>query len=349
MLASHPADEIFEKIRRGRRGQEFTRIYRLKLRSRSMNDQAEAPNILRESPVIVFVNSVAGGGRARAYLGRIQKLFESFHVHAQFTMTNSAAELESSAQNAISQGQRVLFAMGGDGTFQALANAAFGAEALLGILPVGGGNDFAAALGLPDDPVKATEAILRGNPRFVDLVKVRTAEGRTRLYAGGGGVGLDAEAARYANGAYRRFPGRSRYLASALRALVQYVPLKVRIDFPGSTLSSWGAKALLAAVLNSPTYGAGLRLAPGATVDDGSLHVVLIEDIGRFGVLWLLPRLMGSGELRTSRVKRWRTQRVRLTTDRPCMFHGDGEIIGTTPVEIEVVPRAVHVLAPARR
>jgi len=48
--------------------------------------------------------------------------------------------------------------MGGDGTFQALANAAFGAESLLGILPFGGGNDFAAALGLPDDPVKATEA-----------------------------------------------------------------------------------------------------------------------------------------------------------------------------------------------
>ena len=109
------------------------------------------------------------------------------------------------------------------------------------------------------------------------------------------------------------------------------------------------AKALLAAVLNSPTYGAGLRLAPGAALDDGSLHVVLIEDIGTFGVLWLLPRLMRSGELRTSRVKRWRPQRVRLTTDRPCMFHGDGEIIGTTPVEIEVVPRAVQVLSPARR
>jgi len=252
-----------------------------------MNDQAEAPNNLRESPVIVFVNSAAGGGRARSYLGRIQKLFESFHVHAQFAMTNSAAELESSAQNAISQGQRVLFAMGGDGTFQALANAAFGAEALLGILPFGGGNDFAAALGLPDDPVKAAEAILRGTPRFVDLVKVRTAEGRTRLYAGGGGVGLDAEAARYANGAYCRFPGRSRYLVSALRALVGYVPVEVRIDFPEGDRNSWEAKALLTAVLNSPTYGAGLRLAPGATLDDGSLHVVLIEDIGTFGVLWL--------------------------------------------------------------
>src|SRR2546430_5637559 len=50
----------------------------------------------------------------------------------------------------------------------------------LGVLPIGGGNDFAAALALPDDPVKAAEAILRGKPRFVDLVRVRTAEGRAR-------------------------------------------------------------------------------------------------------------------------------------------------------------------------
>src|ERR1700675_1281394 len=145
-----------------------------------MHDRPEALSILRESTVIVFVNSMAGGGRARSYMAKIQELFESFHVHAQFAVTNSAAELESSAQIAISHGRRALFAMGGDGTFQALANAAFGAGTLLGIVPVGGGNDFAAALGLPDDPVKAAEAILRGNPRFVDLVRVRTAEGRPR-------------------------------------------------------------------------------------------------------------------------------------------------------------------------
>ncbi len=103
---------------------------------------------------------------------------------------------------------------------------------------------------------------------------------------------------------------------------------------------------MLTAVLNSPTYGAGLRLAPGATLDDGLLDVVTIEDLSKIGVLALLPRLMASGELRTSRVKRWRAQRVRLTTNRPCVFHGDGEIIGTTPVDIEVVPRAIQVLLP---
>ena len=311
-----------------------------------MSVRAEVPFALRESPVVVFVNSAAGGGQACACLPRIRKLFESFRIHAQFVMTDSAAELESSAQNSILQAQRVLFAMGGDGTFQALANGAFGADVVLGVLPVGGGNDFAAALGLPNDPVKAAEAVLGGRPRIVDLVRTHTAGGRTRLYAGGGGIGLDAEAARYASGRYRHLPGRLRYIASALRALVGYVPVDVRIDFPESDLPPYEAKAVLVAVLNSPTYGAGVRLAPGATVDDGSLHIIVIEALSKFGVLTLLPRLMRSGELRTSHLKRWRAQRVRLTTDRPCLFHGDGEILGLAPVEIEVLPKAVRVLAP---
>ena len=309
-------------------------------------DCVEASNILRECGVTVFVNVVAGRGRAHSYLAQIQKVFESFHVSAQFVMTSSAAELESSAKNAISQGQRVLFALGGDGTFQALANAAFGAEVLLSVLPVGGGNDFAAALGLPGDPVKAADVILGGRPRFVDLVRVRTAEGRTRLYAGGGGIGLDAEAASYATGAYRRLPGRSRYIASALRALIGFVPLEVRLDFPSSNLDPFESKALVAAVLNTPTYGAGLRFAPEARIDDGSLDIVLIEDLGTFGALALIPRLILSGELRTSCVRRWRSQRVRLTSYKSAKFHGDGEILGSTPVEIEAVPRAIRVLAP---
>lgn len=297
----------------------------------------------------MFVNSVAGGGQAPLYLERIRRLFEAFQIEMEFILANSAAELEFLVHEAIAKGGHTLFAMGGDGTFQALANAAFGADVLLGVLPTGGGNDFAAALGIPNDPLRAAQAILRGHPRFVDLARVRTAEGRTRLYAGGGGIGLDAEAARYASGTYRRFPGRTRYLASALRALVGFVPLEVHLDFPGSDFVPYESKAILAAVLNSPTYGAGLRLAPGAAVDDESLHVVLIEDIGKLAVLRLLPRLMGSGELRTARVKRWHVQRVRLTSIKPCMFHGDGEILGSTPVEIEVVSRAIRVLAPRPR
>jgi len=120
-----------------------------------MRDRLDSASAFREHSVIVFVNSAAGGGRASVCLPRIQKVFKSLRMQAQFVMTNSASELESCAQAAISHGEQLLFAMGGDGTFQSLVNASFGADVVLGILPIGGGNDFASALGLPSEPLEA--------------------------------------------------------------------------------------------------------------------------------------------------------------------------------------------------
>jgi diacylglycerol kinase (ATP) len=300
----------------------------------------------REFPAVVFVNPAAGGGRTANYLPRIRKIFEAHALPTEFVLTKSAQELEARARVSIASRHRLLLAMGGDGTFQGLANAAIDAGVLLGVLPSGGGNDLAAALGLPKNPVAAAEVILRGQPRWVDLVRVRTAEGHERLYAGGGGVGLDAEAAGHASGAYRRLPGRLRYVAAALRAMRGFIPLQVRAEFPESELPSIESKVLLAGVLNTPTYGAGLRLAPEAQINDGWFDAVFVDDLSLWGVLKLLPRLMHSGDMRIPEVKRIRAKRVKLSTDRPCMFHADGEIIGPAPVEIEVVPHAVQMLAP---
>ena len=299
-------------------------------------------------PVLVFVNRVASRNRARSCLPHLQTLFESLGVCAKFVETNGAAELELKARLGVDQNHRVLLALGGDGTFQALVNGVYGSGVTIGILPAGGGNDFAAALGLPSDPVSAAQVIFKGKPRSVDLVRVRTADGRTRLYAGGGGIGLDAEAARFASGPYRRLPGRLRYIASALRALSGYVPFRVRLEFPGTDHAAVEAVSLVAGVLNTPTYGAGVRLAPHAQIDDGLLDVVLLEDLRALSVLKLLPRLLSTGELLTSKVKRWGVRSVRITADRPCLFHGDGEILGPAPVEIGVVPSAVRVLAPVK-
>jgi diacylglycerol kinase (ATP) len=303
--------------------------------------------ISREAHAIVFVNPLAGGGRAGSHLLRVRELFDKETIRADFVLTKSADDLESRAGVAISTGHRLLLAMGGDGTFQGLANAAFGSDVLLGVLPAGGGNDFAAALGLPKDTVDAVSAVLRGAPRPVDLLRARMDGGRERLYAGGGGVGLDVDAVQLAAGAYRRLPGRLRYVAAALRALHEFTSFRVRAEFPGSELPSIEAKVLLAAVLNTPTYGGGLRVAPDAHLDDGWLDLAFVEDLSALQVLSLLPRLLKSGDLPNSHVQRTRARRVRLVTDRPSFFHGDGEILGPAPVEIEVVPGAVRVLGPS--
>jgi diacylglycerol kinase (ATP) len=299
-------------------------------------------------PAVVFVNPAAGRGRAESCLPRIRKAFGAACVPAEFISIASEKELESNTLAAIKIGKRLLFALGGDGTFHGLVNAAFGFDVVLGVLPAGGGNDFAAALQLPGDPVAAAEAVLRGQPKRVDLARAQTADGRVRFYLGGGGLGIDAEAARFASRAFRRLPGRSRYVASALRAFCTHRAIGVRVEFPLSDLAAIESKCLLAAVLNTPTYGAGIRLAPEARLDDGWLDAVIVEDLGVFEVLELLPQLLKSGELRTPHIKRVRARAVRFITERPCKFQGDGEILGPTPVEIEIVPQAVRVLTPVQ-
>jgi diacylglycerol kinase (ATP) len=308
---------------------------------------AATPLVSRDFPAAVFVNPLAGGGRAMASVRELQRVFVNHKVFAEFVFPGNAAELESRAQHALSAGSKLLLGVGGDGTFQALANATYGKDVVIGILPSGGGNDVAAALGLrAKSPVSAAQAILYAAPCAIDALWARTADGRERLYLGGGGLGLDADAAQHAGGAYRRLPGRLRYVAAAVRALREFRPLRVRAEFPDSSSPPLEASVLLAAALNTPTYGAGVRLAPSADLHDGLLSAVLVQDLSKPRVTKLLPRLLVTGELPEKHVQRFNVRRVRFIPDRDCMFHGDGEVLGPAPVDIEVLPGALRVLAP---
>jgi diacylglycerol kinase (ATP) len=137
-----------------------------------------------------------------------------------------------------------------------------------------------------------------------------------------------------------------RYIAAALRALREFKPLRVRAEFPGSKIQPMDAQVLVAGVLNTPNYGGGLRLAPDARIDDGLMTTLFVKNLSALEVLAAISRLLIRGDLPDSYVDRVSASRVRLMADRECRFHGDGEILGPAPVEIEVLPRAVRVLAP---
>ena len=271
--------------------------------------------------------------------------FVSHGIVPEIFETSSANELGFQTSQQIHQGTRLLFAVGGDGTLQGLVNAAFGSDVVLGVVPTGGGNDFARALGLPRDPVAALVAALSGEARFVDLARVRTADGKERLYLGGGGIGLDAESARHASTRYQNWPGRTRYIASALSAFFTRKSNCVRVTFENSKESPW-RNSTLACVLNTPTFGAGIQLTPNARINDGLLDFAFLEEL-RFGeLLRVLPRLAIHGTLDLPKLQTMQIHKVRLETKSIAYFQGDGEILGPTPVEIEVVPNAVQFLAP---
>ncbi len=298
---------------------------------------------------LVLVNPVAGGGRAQRALPQVADYLRRQGHEADFVEAQSAENLRQRAAEGVAAGYARIVALGGDGTFQQVVKGTLGTGAVLGFLPAGGGNDVAAALGIPQDPVEAAYVLLHSPPRPMDVLRARFASGNTGIYVGGGGLGLDAEAAGLANGRFRRLPGAARYVAGALWALAAFQPFHVEVESDGEPIRVASAPVMFAAVTNTPAYGAGVKIAPAAEIDDGQLDLVLLGDLPWTRLLELIPVMLRTGDVRAPEIQRFRARRVLLRTDRPAQFHGDGELLGEAPVEVETLPRAIRVLAPARR
>ena len=299
------------------------------------------------APDVVLANPAAGSGKASRAFNALRHFANQNNWLVDFQISSSREDLAHLARTAVSENRSRIFILGGDGTFQTVADA-LGPHppVILGLLPAGGGNDLAVSLGIPLDPLAAARRLVRASPKSLDAVRVRTSDGASRLFMAGGGVGIDAEAARFASGPYRAIPGRARYILSALRALVRFEPLKVNVTLRTASgeIETLSTSVFLAAVLNAQSYGAGVRIAPDANVADSQLDFALLHTLSFLEIAKLLPTLAFTGSLSTPRLERRRITYARIETDPPASFHGDGEILGTTPVELEVIPAAFQVL-----
>jgi diacylglycerol kinase (ATP) len=295
------------------------------------------------SRTLVLVNPTSGGGAAL----RIQPVIEDFlrgqGLLVDFRHTVSAEDMTQRAATAASQGYSCVVAFGGDGAFHYVLTGAFGTDVAIGCIPAGSGNDIAMGLGIPLDPTDAAHLLAHGIPRPVDVLRARFAGNVTQIFIGAGGMGLDAEANQLATGRFRRVPGLLKYVTAALAALTTSQPLDVTAVIDDVT---WHGRLLLAAVANSPTYGAGFKIAPAARMNDGWMDLTFVEDLPWNRIFEALLVLLRNGDLRWPQIHRFRARCIRLSANRPSPFHGDGEILGVAPAEIEVLPGAVRVISP---
>jgi diacylglycerol kinase (ATP) len=299
-----------------------------------------------ESQLWVLGNRRARRCRAFQLGCRLESWFAERGCPALFFWPNSREELRDLAAKAAAAGQRRLVVLGGDGTLLDVANQIQGQPIEVGLVPTGDANDVAAALGLPQDPLAAAELLLEWNARPIDLIRVRTADGQERVFVGAGGAGLDAEAARLAAGEFRWLPGIWRYLAGALVAFSGYKRFEVSLEFEERT---WHGSVFFVAIANTPAYGGGIRIAPEARPEDGWLDVAVAEDLNWRQVLRALPSLARAGNTSGLNLRRYRARRVRIETISPIPFHGDGEPLGATPLDAEVLPGALRVVCPSQR
>jgi diacylglycerol kinase (ATP) len=295
--------------------------------------------------ILVIVNPASGGGRGGRIEPQIAAYLASQGASARFVHSKSSDDIRDQAVRGASEGYRYVVALGGDGAFHHVVEGLVGTDVVAGFFPAGNGNDIARPLGIPGNAMRAARAFLHSNPRPVDLIRVTFAGGRTAHFIGAGGMGLDAEAAHLANTRFRKWPGVTRYLAGALWSFSHEQPVELRAKFDDQL---WTGRALFAAIANGTSYGAGVRIAPEAKMDDGWLDAVVIAELGWLRLLRAIPIVLTSGNLRSFKeVHRFRCRRAVLETARPAKIHGDGELLGESPAEFEILPGAIQVMTPS--
>ena len=267
-------------------------------------------------------------------------------LDVEVVLSADAADLVARASDAFARGRAVV-AAGGDGTVCALAGVAAEDGGVLGLLPLGSGNDFARQLDVPrGDPQAAIEVLRSGRVVRADLGRAHTADGASTWFTTVANTGFDAVANAWAN-RVTWTSGTPLYVLATLRTLVAYSPTRVRVTVDDETIET---RAWLVAVGNTRTYASGMMITPTASVHDGVLDVCVVGPVSRVGFLRTFPSVFSGTHVDHAQVRVARGTRVTVEVldAHPAVdLWASGEHAGPLPAQIEPAPGALAVVVPA--
>ncbi|MCP2030519.1 diacylglycerol kinase (ATP) [Okibacterium sp. HSC-33S16] len=293
--------------------------------------------------IAVAINPEASFGKTRSVGPAVIAALEARGATVLPLQEPNIELLRQSVKVRVGQGIDALVVVGGDGMVSLAANALAETTIPLGIIPSGTGNDAARGLGIPigdtDAAVQLLWTALQHGPRAIDVGVVRHGLHTTR-FVGILSAGFDAIVNERAN-TWARPRGRSRYTLALIRELAVLKPRRYEITVDGVTSER---RAVLIAVANNGSLGGGMRAVPHASMEDGLLDLFVVAPLSRWRFLRLFPRVF-SGTHTDLDVVSFRTvSSVTLDAD-VLIAYADGERIGSLPVEVSVLQRALWVLA----
>jgi diacylglycerol kinase (ATP) len=317
----------------------------------------------------LLYNPDSGGSRAqrrREELESVLAVLRGANVEAQLVLTNSPAHAEEKARQAVLAGCDTVFACGGDGTIHNIIQVLANTPVALAILPMGTANALAHDLNLPTGLTAAAQAAVQASPRRVALGRIQyfDLEGNqgTRYFVVAAGAGVDAHLFYKLHSGTKQRMGMAAYYAKAWQLWFAHPMTRFLVEFAetGSDQLRRADVTELMAVRIRNFGGVMQELAPGASLERDDLRLVYCRTASRLAYLLYVTR----GLLR----RNWKVPGIDLAYSgrvscqylsasskegpqeaQPRVYlEADGELVGTLPAEISVVPDALTLLAPSR-
>jgi len=285
-----------------------------------------------------IVNPIAGGGGALDKFRAAKAYLDSRRAEYRYILTEHEHQSAQLAEQAYADGERLIVAVGGDGTVSEVASALYDKpDVTMGVFPFGTGNDLARALEIPKEPEAAAELLLNSKGKPMDM----GLAGDTP-FINVGGMGFDVDVLNNTDRYKKRFHGMMPYVFGIMHALFHLKRPQASVTFNGKTVTQ---KVTICAVAIGKYFGGGMKVAPEALPDDGLFDVCLVEGINMLQLLWLLPRFIKGKHLSNRHVKYFRTDKITIACERqPLQL--DGELGAYAPVCFKVLPGALRMVMP---
>ena len=248
------------------------------------------------------------------------------------------------------EGYDMVIAMGGDGTVHEVMNGLMqipeDRRPILGVVPVGSGNDFGHGIGASTSPAEALNRAIDGEPSTVDLGLMTDGHGRREYFDNTLGIGFGAMVTIRSH----QLPllrGFIMYLTAVIQTiLLDHNAMRMQIEVDGQKVEE---SVIYLILCNGPREGGGFLVAPDAKIDDGLLDYAMITNVSRLKMFRIVPEVMKGTHGRFKEVTLGRCKKFTLTSDRPLYIHADGEIFsgpGTDvrQVSFEILPNALKVV-----
>lgn len=302
-----------------------------------------------------IVNPRAGSGKTMYEWLPAERKLKRLGIPCYIALTDHKRHATALAQHAAAEGYRRIIAVGGDGSLHEVFNgicrwcAATGVpteEFLLGVVPIGSGNDWIRSLSVPNDTIEVVNLIRRNSFGRMDVMRVKSSGGRTAYMANIGGVGFDSHVCKRVNTqkeSGRR--GKLIYLNSLRYTIFNLKSINISVVADGEVVFTGLCYSV--AFGNGRYSGSGMRQVPLAVLDDGLLDYTIIPKTPLLKVVKELPRLFNgtlhqsvyviSGKCRSLQI-------VPMDEQSNDIFELDGEIEGLLPMSIEVTGHMINVI-----
>ena len=286
----------------------------------------------------LILNPTAGRRKAKRAIPVIKHIFKDRGADFEMGITQRPGEATDLSREASRRDFRIIVAVGGDGTINEVANGIIGSSSILGVIPLGLGNDFASVINMPSNLKQACRVICDGPTREIDVGRINN-----RYFVNGVGIGFDAWVARESQRIRWFFLPKLIYLLAVIKMLFRYKPVSIKISLADTMLER---KVLLIALGNGKSSGGGFLLTPEAKLDDGLIDACVIDDVARLKLLIDLPKTLKGTHKSLPYVTTFKTKKLTIHSSSLLLAHVDGEILESSDYQIEILPRRLKVIAP---